>query len=124
MSARKYTPPILNYCKAEGIEVPPPFERHPASRFAVVLLDSSPPKLSAKTFFKKEDLHYYIRSKMREFHVTDATALPLRALDFKDNVQLTIIANGRTRVGQPLEGGGAARGDAVSGARASGPTRA
>ena len=59
-----------------------------------------PPKLSAKTFFKKEDLHYYIRSNMVELGVADATALPLRVLDFGDQVYLTIKPDGRTRPGQ------------------------
>jgi hypothetical protein len=112
MGARKYNPLILSYCRANGIEVPLPFERHPASRFAVVRLDCSPPKLSAKTFFKKEDLHYYIRSNMKELGLTDGTALPLRILDFADHVYLTVDPDGRTRPGLSFSEPGPAQGDA------------
>ena len=97
MAARKYNSLIRRFCDANGIEVPPPFDRHTASRFAVVRLDISPPKVSAKTFFKKEDLHYYIRSNMKELGLTDGGALLLRVLDFGDQVYMTIDPDGRTR---------------------------
>jgi hypothetical protein len=103
---RKYTPLILAYCARHGIEVPPPFGRHPANRYAVVRLDTKPPRLSARTFFKKEDLHYYLRSKTTELGVTDATMLSVRVLDFKDAVELDVEADGRTRPGPPLEPSG------------------
>src|SRR5262245_29003552 len=102
MGARKYSPLIRSYCQAHGIEVPAPFDRHPASRFAVVRLDCSPPRLSAKTFFKKEDLHYYIRSRMTELGMTDGAELPLRVLDFGDQVVLLIGSDGRTSPGPGL----------------------
>jgi hypothetical protein len=99
MAARKYNSLIRRYCEANGIEVPPPFDRHTASRFAVVRLDTSPPKLSAKTFFKKEDLHYYIRSSMKDLGLTDGSAMPLCVLDFGDQVYLMIDPDGHSRPG-------------------------
>ena len=103
MPARKYTPRILAYCERHGVEVPPPFQRHPASRFVVIRLDATPPKISAKTFFKKEDLHYYLRGKVAELGASDASALPLRVLDFKDEVLLIVEPDGRTRPGGPID---------------------
>ena len=99
MPPHMYTPLILAYCAEQGIDVPPPFARHPANRFVVIRLDSNPPKLSAKTFFKKEDLHYYLRAKVTELRVADATALPLRVLDFKEQVVLDVDAMGNTHHG-------------------------
>ena len=102
MPERKYTPLILAYCARNRIDVPPPFERHPASRYAVVRLDTTPPKLSAKTFFKKEDLQYYLRSKAGELGAADAASLPLRVLDVKNAVELVVGPDGRTSPGSQL----------------------
>jgi hypothetical protein len=102
MGGRKYNPMIRAWCEARGIHVPPPFDRHPASRFAVVLRDASPPRLSTTTHSKKEDLHLHLRAKMAELGVTSPTALPLEVLDFADQVHLEIGADGRTRPGGSL----------------------
>jgi hypothetical protein len=104
MGARKYNPIIRKYCEANGIDKPPAFDRHTASRYAVVRIDVSPPRLSAKTFFKKEDLHYYIKSVMKDLGLTDGGALPLCVLDFGDQIFLTIETDGRTRSGSSFAG--------------------
>jgi hypothetical protein len=63
-------------------------------------MDSVPPRLSTATFWKKDDLHYYIQAKMRELGVSAAPDLPLRVLDFKTGQELLIDPKGKTRPGR------------------------
>jgi len=62
----KYSKIIEAYCEQQGVYVPPGFKRHSASHLAVIRYDSSESRLVAKTFFKKEDLKYYISSTLTE----------------------------------------------------------
>ena len=72
----RYTQLIETYCGALGIAIPAGFYRHTASRYAVVDLECEPPKLVARTWFKQEDVAYYIQ----QF----APARQVRILDFKE----------------------------------------
>jgi hypothetical protein len=75
-----YSTRIRRYCEDRGIEIPPGFARHPASRYAVIDMGSAPPRLIARTWFKQEDLVYYL-----EGH---ADVPALRLLDFKERREL------------------------------------
>jgi hypothetical protein len=77
--AERYTEKIRRYCSNGGIQVPAGFDRHAASRYAIVQL-TDPPKLVARTWFKVADVIYYLNLR------TDDT--PLRILDFKENQEL------------------------------------
>lgn len=70
----RYSTKILRFCEENGITVPIGFGRHPASRYVIIEL-TTPPKLVARTWFKHEDVIYYLKSTP-----TDA---PRRILDFK-----------------------------------------
>ena len=78
--AERYTEKIREYCESRGIEIPPGFYRHPASRYAAVDQDATPPKLLAKTWFKQEDVVYYLT------HLAHGKRLTL--LDFKERHEL------------------------------------
>ncbi len=67
------------------------FYRHPASRFAVVDVDSAPPKLVATTWFRQEDVVYYLN----EF----GSGRKLRVLDFKDRRELIFRGGKRLKTG-------------------------
>jgi hypothetical protein len=92
--AERYTARIRAYCAAHGIEVPAGFARHPAARYAAVDTSRTPPKLTATTWFKQEDLVYYAMNL--------AQGRPLQFLDFKDERQLAISADGRVSVIGPF----------------------
>jgi hypothetical protein len=79
--AEKYTDRIKPYCEAAGIEIPLGFYRHPASRYAVIDLDGSPPKLIAKTWFNQVDVVYYLKKLEGGKNV--------RILDFKERDELS-----------------------------------
>jgi hypothetical protein len=78
--AESYSSRIRTYCAAHGIEIPPGFARHPASRYAVIDLGGAPPRLVARTWFSQEDLVYHLRQR--------ADLPTLRLLDFKDRQEL------------------------------------
>jgi len=80
----RYQSRIEVFCQAEGIDIPSDFYRHSATRLAAIDLDSEPPKLIAKTWFRKEDVAYYLT------HLS--AGRQLRILDFKDRREL--IFNG------------------------------
>lgn len=84
--AEKFTDRIKAYCENEGVEIPSGFYRHPASRYAVVDLDTTPFKLVAKTWFKQQDVVYYLESL--------AAGKTVRILDFKER-QLLVLENGK-----------------------------
>ncbi|MDT3271875.1 hypothetical protein Q4Q54_00040 [Shewanella sp. SP2S2-4] len=90
----KYSKLIQEYCDKEGINVPPGFKRQSASHLAVVRYDSGEAKLVAKTFFKKEDLKYYIANTLSELVPTTEGLLPAKAIDFKENKHFNINVNG------------------------------
>ena len=78
--AEPYKNRIEEFCKDAGIQIPPGFYRHFASRYAAVDMESTPPKLVAKTWFNQEDVAYYLNSLSAERSV--------RVLDFKDRYEL------------------------------------
>lgn len=82
----RYTDRIKSYCEAEGIEIPSGFFRHPASRYVAIEIGGQPPRLVAKTWFKKEDLVYYLD------HL--APGRTFRLLDFKERQELN-FCNGQ-----------------------------
>ena len=103
----RYSARVLRFCERNKIVVPAGFHRHPASRWVVVRTDESPPKLSATCYFRKEDLHGYLRSKCEEYGLESGEKLPVRVLDFKDAVELKVSAQCRTKPGQPFDPEGA-----------------
>lgn len=85
--AEKFTDRIKQYCESSGVDIPAGFYRHPASRYAVIDTGVTPPKLVAKTWFKQEDVVYYLRNL--------AADKVVRILDFKDRRELS-VENGKT----------------------------
>ncbi len=90
----KYSKMIQEYCEKEGIFVPLGFRRHTASHIAVIRHDSGQPKLVAKTFFKKEDLKYYILSTLTELPSDSDGNLPVKIVDFKEIKEFKVAGNG------------------------------
>jgi hypothetical protein len=88
--AERYSERIKAYCADGGIEIPPGFRRHPASRYAAVELGTSPPKLVATTWLKQEDVVYFLD------HL--GAGRSFRILDFKERRELR-------RIDQRLEAG-------------------
>ena len=78
--AEKYTDRIKTYCEEAGIEIPPGFFRHPASRYVAIQKDLTPPRLVAKTWFNQEDLVYYL--------VHFGVGRRYKLLDFKERQEL------------------------------------
>jgi hypothetical protein len=93
--AERYSDRIRQYCERHGIAVPAAFDRHPASRYAIIEL-SQPPRLVARTWFKVEDLIYYLDRQAE---------VPRRIVDFKRAVVLEREGKARMRaVGQAQSG--------------------
>ena len=88
----KFSARIKEYCESAGIETPIGFHRHSASRYAVIALDTVPHKLVAKTWFKQEDLAYYLENL--------ATGKPVKILDFKTREELFLDSKGGLKRGQ------------------------
>jgi hypothetical protein len=80
--AEKFTDRIKEYCESSGVEIPAGFYRHPASRYVVIDMEVTPPKLVAKTWFNQEDVMYYLLNL--------ASDKVVRILDFKDRQELTV----------------------------------
>jgi hypothetical protein len=85
---------IEAYCKANGVVIPGGFARTSPSRYAVIRRDSGEPKLVAKTWFKQEDLCYYIEKTLipelgADFH--QSTDL----LDFNENRRMKYTGSSR-----------------------------
>jgi hypothetical protein len=89
--AERYSERILEYCRAAGIDVPAGFHRHPASRYAVIDVEATPPKLVARTWFKQEDVSYYLANV--------AAGRRVRVLDFKESEELLLCPDGSLRRG-------------------------
>ena len=90
----KYSKHILEYCEKEDVLVPPGFLRHSASHLAVIRLDGEKPKLVAKTFFKREDLMYYISSNLVGLVQDSDGNLPATIIDFKENKNYKVSESG------------------------------
>jgi hypothetical protein len=56
----KYKQLTEGCCAQHGISIPAGFARHTPSRYVIIRTDIMPPKLIATTWFKTEDVHYYI----------------------------------------------------------------
>lgn len=85
--AERYTDKIKEYCEKAGVEVPSGFYRHPASRYAAIDIEALPPRLIAKTWFKQEDVVYYLT------HL--AVGRRLKLLDFKERQELRYNGGGK-----------------------------
>ena len=90
----KYSKLILEHCNKENVDIPPGFKRYPASHLAVIRLDGEQPKLVAKTFFKKEDLKYYILTNLLGLTVDSDGNLPAMVIDLKEHKSFVIAENG------------------------------
>lgn len=99
--ASKFSSLIETYCQARGIIVPDGFHRRAASRYAVILTNSDPPKLVAMTCFKQVDVVNYVK----QYVLTgagvgpDSPLIPARIFDFKDMVEFSFCGSARL---QPL----------------------
>lgn len=85
----RYSKAIEEYCSSHGVRIPGGFHRHPASRYAVVLGGESP-QLVATTWFKQEDVIYYMKHSDRSVS---------KILDFKEKVELQFSGSRLTRGG-------------------------
>lgn len=74
---------IRAFCDKHEIFVPAGFDRHSASRYAIIRRDVDPPKLIAKTWFNQEDVVYYIENTLME-EVDGEIKGAISILDFKD----------------------------------------
>ena len=52
--AEPYKDRIEEYCKAQGVEIPMGFHRHAGGQYAAIDMESNPPKLVARRWFKQE----------------------------------------------------------------------
>ena len=93
--AERYSDRIRQHCERRGIAIPVGFERHPASRYAIVEL-GQPARLVARTWFKVEDLIYYLDR---------AADVPRQILDFKREVVLERDGKSKMRPAGPIEAG-------------------
>ena len=96
----RYETRIRVYCEQHGIDVPPAFGRNSPSRYAIVRMDCTPPKLVATTWFKTTDVVYYIEyiSGIDKSQVGTA----LQILDFSEGVVLLYSGGRRLRRGQTV----------------------
>jgi hypothetical protein len=85
---------ITSYCTENGIAIPPGFGRNTPSRYAIIRTDASPPKLVAMTWFKQEDVHYYIDRFLKP-ELGETFMQSTRILDFKEGCEL--VDDGSTR---------------------------
>src|SRR5688572_23886388 len=90
----KYTKIIYEFCQKEGIDIPIGFGRNTASHLVVIRYDAEKPRLVAKTFFKKEDLLYYISTYLADVHADDGGLMPVKVFDFKENLSYQVLAAG------------------------------
>lgn len=87
----KYQDRIKTYCVANGVDIPPGFYRHAASRYAAIDMAASPPKLIAKTWFNQEDVVYYLKNL--------AAGNDIRVLDFQEREELLFEGGERLKRG-------------------------
>lgn len=79
---------VRRYCEANGIMIPVGFDRHSTNRY-VIILQSIPPKLVARTWFNQADVIYYLE------HMADDT--PRLILDFKEQEELSFDGGKRLK---------------------------
>ncbi|MGE0557633.1 MAG: hypothetical protein AB7O69_05090 [Burkholderiales bacterium] len=79
----KYSDRIKAWCAECGIEIPPGFHRHPASRYVAIDEGRQPARLVATTWFKQQDMAYYA--------TRIAAGSTLRFLDFKSRKVLHLV---------------------------------
>jgi hypothetical protein len=85
------------HCAEYGITIPGGFGRNTPSRYAIIRRDTGIPKLVAKTWFKHEDIAYYVQNTLipelgSDFH------LAVDILDFKDGHRLRYNGSNRLLV--------------------------
>jgi hypothetical protein len=85
--AEKYTDRIKLYCEKNGIEMPVGFFRRAASRYVAIDIGDQPARLVATTWFKQEDVIYYVTRL--------AAGRTLKLLDFKERTELR-LSGGKT----------------------------
>jgi hypothetical protein len=95
MAATSIKKRIEAYCAEHGVTIPGGFGRNTPSRYAIIRRDTGTPKLVAKTWFKHEDVAYYVQNTLipelgSDFH------LSVDILDFKDGLRLRF--NGSVRL--------------------------
>ena len=88
--AGKYTELVEKYCRDKSIDIPSGFYRHNASHLIVIRMDQKKPKLVAKTFFKKTDLNYYLKTMVIEDEALEEIA---KVLDFKNDKRYVVVKN-------------------------------
>ncbi len=82
---------IKAYCEKHGVQIPAGFERHrSASRYAIIRLDVTPPKLIALTWFTQADVIHHIESVLLQELGDDLNAM-LKILDFKEGRRLRYV---------------------------------
>ncbi len=84
---RKYERLIGDYCKREGIAIPPGFGRNTPCRYAIIRTHLSPPKLIATTWFAAEDVVYHIEHCLAS-ELGEALSQSIRILDFQKGEEL------------------------------------
>ncbi|MFN0163202.1 MAG: hypothetical protein ACKVQQ_18400 [Burkholderiales bacterium] len=75
---------ILDYCAAQGVEVPAGFHRNPPSRYAIIDFSGAAPKLIARTWFEAEDVVHYLGQY--------EAGRPYRIIDFENRRELCLNA--------------------------------
>ena len=73
---------IEQYCRENSITIPPGFGRNSPNRYALIRKDLSPPKVTATTWFKQEDIIYYCEHVLIPQIGLEAMA-HVQILDFK-----------------------------------------
>jgi hypothetical protein len=86
-----YRDRIAAFCASAGIRVPAGFYRGSAAQYAVIDMDSVPPKLVANTWFKQADVVYYLNNF--------GEGRKLRVLDFKNRRELIFDGGERLKTG-------------------------
>ncbi|MEQ8694161.1 MAG: hypothetical protein RIC85_02395 [Gammaproteobacteria bacterium] len=90
--AERTSTKVRRFCEQNGITIPVGFDRHPASRY-VIVEQSNPPKLIARSWFNQADVIYYLERL--------AGDTPKRILDFKEQEELLFDGGKRLkRVGK------------------------
>lgn len=98
---QKYKNLIEEYCRANGITIPPGFARNSPSQFVVIRTDLTPPKLVATTWLKKEDVvYYFVNFVVPEIGAESAALLTI--LDFKTGIRLQFNGTSRLTEGEPF----------------------
>lgn len=85
---------IKAYCAEHGVAIPGGFGRNSPSRYAVIRRDAGTPKLVAKTWFKHEDVAYYVENTLIPELGTDFHS-SVDILDFKDGRRLRFTGSNR-----------------------------